>query len=333
MPQVIAVIAAIVAVALFLQYWYVTIPAVLFIIAAIAAPSVVRNIRKKRYFASEEFQQQKAAIASVVAEHNEIADYMSEIRATGSFQIGTSSTGANAHLATFENTSKHNYRRDRNVAQYAADNVHNCSLQVVRNAASDPLKYVAKYFDVKANEETLADVEALGESISRLEAAIENLGRRENEISRAINPPPFITRYFNDEFMAEIGVELPQVTVPYPTYTFEYVSAGGNSSQNAKVKMDTETIDAMTEYLAERIKFKKSAAGQRALMTAKFRTFIKQRDGYACRLCDVSVAAEPNLLLEVDHIVPVSRGGQSTETNLQTLCWRCNRSKSNKLPA
>jgi 5-methylcytosine-specific restriction endonuclease McrA len=34
--------------------------------------------------------------------------------------------------------------------------------------------------------------------------------------------------------------------------------------------------------------------------------------------------------LEVDHIKPVSKGGLSIETNLQTLCWRCNRTKSNK---
>ena len=39
---------------------------------------------------------------------------------------------------------------------------------------------------------------------------------------------------------------------------------------------------------------------------------------------------EPNLLLEVDHIVPVSKGGKTEADNLQTLCWRCNRSKSNK---
>ena len=51
-----------------------------------------------------------------------------------------------------------------------------------------------------------------------------------------------------------------------------------------------------------------------------------------CRYCAVSLADEPHLLLEVDHIVPLSRGGLSTPENLQTLCWRCNRSKSNKMP-
>lgn len=32
----------------------------------------------------------------------------------------------------------------------------------------------------------------------------------------------------------------------------------------------------------------------------------------------------------MDHIEPVSRGGLSIPENLQTLCWRSNRSKSNK---
>uniref|UniRef100_UPI00111C32C3 HNH endonuclease n=1 Tax=Mycobacterium avium TaxID=1764 RepID=UPI00111C32C3 len=49
------------------------------------------------------------------------------------------------------------------------------------------------------------------------------------------------------------------------------------------------------------------------------------------RNCSVSLAAEPHLLLEVDHIVPISKGGMSTPDNLQTLCWRCNRTKSNKV--
>jgi 5-methylcytosine-specific restriction endonuclease McrA len=65
-------------------------------------------------------------------------------------------------------------------------------------------------------------------------------------------------------------------------------------------------------------------------MTAAFRNYIKVRDEFTCRICGISTNAEPNLLLEIDHIKPVSKGGLSTETNLQTLCWRCNRTKSNK---
>jgi len=47
------------------------------------------------------------------------------------------------------------------------------------------------------------------------------------------------------------------------------------------------------------------------------------RDGGRCRRC----GSARNL--ELDHIIPLSRGGSSDEDNLQTLCRRCNRRKLN----
>ena len=35
--------------------------------------------------------------------------------------------------------------------------------------------------------------------------------------------------------------------------------------------------------------------------------------------------------LEVDHIIPISKGGKSTYDNLQTLCHRCNVRKGAKI--
>lgn len=306
---------------------------ILCVFAAWILMRVVRHIRKERYFASEEFLAHKSEISAFVAEHNEVAEYASEIRSSGSFQLGASSTGSQAHLASFQNTSRYNYRRDRNVANYQAPNVHNCSLQVVRNASADPLKYVMKYFGIKADEATLAGVERLSESIVRLEDAVNNLRQREEAITRSINPPRFILKHYANEFMNRVGVEVSPIAVPYPVYLFEYVSAGGNSSQRTSVKLDRQTLDALIEALGQKIRFKKSAAGQRALMTARLRSFIKERDNHTCQnaRCGTSIAREPHLLLEVDHIIPVSKGGMSAPDNLQTLCWRCNRTKSNKL--
>lgn len=321
-------ILAVLALALVIKFWPIALALALI---AVSIP-LVRHIRKERYFSSEEFTAHLSAIRSIVSEHNEIVKYTSEIRASGSFEIGRSSTGVHAHLASFENTSLHNYRRDRNTANFQASNVHNCSLQVVRNAKEDPIKYLVKYFSIPATEAGLADVEELGRSISRLEDAVENLHQREVGITDSISPPAFIRRRYSAEFMRRVGVELSPVTVPYPKYVFEYVSAGGNSSQRATVMLNTPTIDALIGVLSGKIRFRKSIAGQRALMTARLREEIKARDRYACKICAVSVAKEPHLLLEVDHIVPVSKGGMSTRENLQTLCWRCNRSKSNKLP-
>lgn len=134
-----------------------------------------------------------------------------------------------------------------------------------------------------------------------------------------------------DEFTSQLGIELSPIEVPYPVYLFEYVSAGGNSGQKATIQLNTPAIDSLVENLSQKIRWRKSAAGQRALMTTRLRNFIKERDGHACKTCFASVAVEPNLLLEIDHIVPVSRGRLSTPENLQTLCWRCNRTKSNKI--
>jgi 5-methylcytosine-specific restriction endonuclease McrA len=291
---------------------------------------IIRYALMKRYFGSEEFQKQKKEVAEVVREHNEIASYVEEIRSHGKFSIGQSSTGTQAHLASYENTSTYKYKRDRNTADYDSSNVHNASLQVVRNASVEPIKYLIKYFDIAATEEKLAEIESMGESISRLEEAISNLEARESSISTSINPPKFILKHYLNEFRAQVGLNVPQLKVPYPEYKFQYVSAGGNSSQQAVIKMDSPTIDALIQSIAEKIKWSKSAAAQRSLMTASLRNFIKQRDNFTCKTCQISTRDEAHLLLEVDHIQPISKGGLSEESNLQTLCWKCNRTKSNK---
>ncbi|MDQ1609656.1 MAG: hypothetical protein QOE16_2388 [Microbacteriaceae bacterium] len=291
---------------------------------------VIRTIRKNRYFGSEHFQTLKAEIAAVVAEHNDVVTYVQEIRSQGSFELGASSTGQHAHLAAFENTSAWNNRRDRNVAEYAR-HVHNASLQVVRNASTDPIKYLMKYFGIKADQVTLVDVQRVAGDISRLEAAVANVKGREADITAKINPPAFILKHYREEFWNQVGVQLSPISVPYPQYKFQYTSAGGNTGQTTSVQLNTPTLEALSETLVDKIRWTKSAAGQRALMTAKLRGQIKERDRYACLRCWVSLAAEPHLLLEVDHITPVSKGGLSTPENLQTLCWRCNRAKGAKV--
>lgn len=305
-------------------------PLFVFIIDGFLLAMLVLVFLKERYFASDEFKAVREEIASVVQEHNEISDYVQEIREKRTFTVGRSTTGTHAHLAETKNTSYWGYKRDRHLAEYGSEFVHSAGLQLVRNASADPIKYLMKYFEIPATEEKLGEVEELGESISRLENAVHNLKNRESAIATTAAPPKYITRFFLKEFQEKIGLSVLPLEIPYPMYKFQYVSAGGNSSQETKIKLDSEFIDSLIETMSEKITFKKSAAGQRSLMTAVFRNYIKTRDEFACKYCSVSISKEPNLLLEVDHIKPVSKGGMSVESNLQTLCWRCNRTKSNK---
>ena len=52
---------------------------------------------------------------------------------------------------------------------------------------------------------------------------------------------------------------------------------------------------------------------------------IIERDGNKCNYC------KKESKLTIDHIYPVSKGGEDFLTNLQLLCQPCNSSKSNKL--
>ena len=63
---------------------------------------------------------------------------------------------------------------------------------------------------------------------------------------------------------------------------------------------------------------------ERGKVTNKLRFRIYERDGERCVHC----GSTRNL--EIDHIIPVSKGGKSIPSNLQTLCHKCNLEKGNR---
>lgn len=63
---------------------------------------------------------------------------------------------------------------------------------------------------------------------------------------------------------------------------------------------------------------------ERAKVTNSLRFAIYKRDGYRCCKCGRKTED-----LEIDHILPISKGGKTHPNNLQTLCKRCNKNKSN----
>lgn len=67
---------------------------------------------------------------------------------------------------------------------------------------------------------------------------------------------------------------------------------------------------------------------ERGKVSNKMRFSIYQRDGYRCRRCGVSGRFSQ---LEIDHIIPIAKGGKSTYDNLQTLCHRCNVEKGDSI--
>lgn len=62
---------------------------------------------------------------------------------------------------------------------------------------------------------------------------------------------------------------------------------------------------------------------------------VHERDHWTCAYCGRSVSRTPAcdaLLATVDHILPSSRGGESSWTNLVSACKECNNRKADRTP-
>jgi 5-methylcytosine-specific restriction endonuclease McrA len=67
--------------------------------------------------------------------------------------------------------------------------------------------------------------------------------------------------------------------------------------------------------------------GRRSSLSLRRREAILRRDSYTCQLC----GTRASIGLEVDHKVPVARGGTNENVNLWVLCRPCNQKKGTTL--
>ncbi|QGY29791.1 HNH endonuclease [Pantoea cypripedii] len=65
----------------------------------------------------------------------------------------------------------------------------------------------------------------------------------------------------------------------------------------------------------------------RSGVTKKIRFEVFKRDGFKCQYCGSSA---PDVILHVDHVTPVSKGGDNDLMNLITSCESCNGGKSDR---
>lgn len=64
----------------------------------------------------------------------------------------------------------------------------------------------------------------------------------------------------------------------------------------------------------------------KALISRSLARRVMERDAYRCVTCQTHID------LTCDHIIPESKGGETTFENLQTMCRPCNSRKGNRMP-
>ena len=180
--------------------------------------------------------------------------------------------------------------------------------------------------------EQIQKLQLLIEELETLRDAKQIIDNYKKEYQQYLGDvPDYIMAEDETGFYSRLGFANIDESVLTVEYRFVYTSGGGMAQRSFTVPMTEATIVELIKALESKLTATAFAKEQRTLMTKKLRDFIKNRDNFTCCSCGNSTHVEPNLLLEIDHIIPVAKGGYTVEDNLQTLCWKCNRSKSDKI--
>ena len=226
------------------------------------------------YYDSKSFSKIKNSIKKYTINSNELNKHIEELKS-----LELDIRQVNYGLGKFNDSSIYNFKRTERNNEKKNRYIINCSSTVCRNAENQPFKYLCKYFNIKPNEETLKNAEELFNILSSVEEG-KNLLKAEHERiiktignSLVIN---FLASFDRKRLEKKLGFDTVDYSDLYvPTYSFQYVSAGGNSSYTCDIALNKENLEIFIRYLSNLIKFKNSAEGQRALMTTKLRYLSK----------------------------------------------------------
>ncbi len=288
---------------------------------------VNRNQRILQYYESPDFLKIKETCEVLMSTQREFNEYITE-------KVQAISTLFGTRVVRNETVNKDEYEYIRPYKKTITPFTAEVSAAVFASAENSPLEYVVKNFypNKQRYPEQIQKLQLLLEELETLREAKQIIENYKVEYQQYLGDvPAYIMEEDEEGFYTRLGFANISEEVLTVEYKFVYTSGGGMAQRSFTVPMTEETIVELIKTLEGKLTASAFAKEQRTLMTKKLREFIKTRDNHTCCTCGNSTNAEPNLLLEIDHIIPVSKGGLTEESNLQTLCWKCNRSKSNKI--
>jgi hypothetical protein len=112
-----------------------------------------------------------------------------------------------------------------------------------------------------------------------------------------------------------------------------YTSPRGRNSYSSKATYRYYELKTFYQEMLDSVAMRSTRSYQmkveRIKMTASMRYQVLVRDKATCQICGAS--KKDGVILHVDHILPVAKGGKSTLDNLRTLCDRCNLGKKDRI--
>ena len=292
----------------------------------------IREITEKNnqileYYSSEDFATIKSTCDTLMNTQREFNEYIDEKVRSISELFGTCVV---RNETTNEDEFNYIHPYKKSITPFTAE----VSAAVFASAENNPLDYIVKiFYPLKERyPEQIRKLQLLIEELETLKEARLIIENYKKDIQQYLEDvPPFIMENDEDGFYSRLGFATINENTLIVEYKFVYTSNSGRAQRSFTVPMTEDTIVKLIEMLESKLTISAFTREQRSLMTSSLRQKIKERDNYTCQSCGNSTHIEPNLLLEIDHVIPVSKGGYTREENLQTLCWKCNRSKSNKI--
>ena len=133
------------------------------------------------YYKSEKFLAIKNSIEANTLKCNELNAHIEELK-----QVSIVRKAVDFGIADYYDNSKYNYQRKELEKIDSNLNVYNCSLSVCKGAQERPFKYLCKYFNVKADEDTLSDIENAFNDFSAAEQGKSLLKKERTDIVDSI---------------------------------------------------------------------------------------------------------------------------------------------------